>query len=273
MSATVADTLGDRRRVRAVARKVAKLGVAPLGVLERRRARDVLILGYHRVGVGDAEIDTPVRRFARQLDLLAAMGEVRSLDAALVGGGAIVITFDDGTRDFYERALPLLVERRLPVLLYLATAMTEDPEPLGLGPALTWSMIEEAVATGFVTIGSHTHRHANLRNLDSREAEEEMRRSKELIEDRLGLPCRHFAYPWGVGSHEADRIARELYDTAALDGWRTNRWGQIDPHRLGRTPVLRSDGMGIFFRLKARGMLDGERYLYQAFRRGPWRKG
>jgi hypothetical protein len=271
MSATATNTPKGRRRMSAVARKVAKLGVTPLGMLGRRRPRDVLILGYHRVGVGDAEIDMPVRTFARQLDLLSAEGEVRSLDDALDDGGAIVITFDDGTRDFYERVLPMLVERRLPVLLYLATAMTEDPEPLGLGPGLTWSMIEEAVASGFVTIGSHTHRHANLARLDSREADEEMRRSKELIEDRLSLPCRHFAYPWGVASHDADQVARRLFDTAALDGWRTNRWGQIDPHRLGRTPILKSDGVA-FFRLKAKGMLDGERHLYRAFGRGPWGK-
>ncbi len=34
-----------------------------------------------------------------------------------------------------------------------------------------------------------------------------MRRSKELIEDRLGAACRHFAYPWGVGSPAADATA------------------------------------------------------------------
>ncbi len=98
-----------------------------------------------------------------------------------------------------------------------------------------------------------------------------MRRSKELIEDRLGVPCRHFAYPYAVGSACADRAARRLFDSAALEAWRTNRLGRLDPHRLGRTPVLRSDGHA-FFRAKVRGLLDAEALLYRSFGRGPWRE-
>ncbi|HEX9890534.1 MAG TPA: polysaccharide deacetylase family protein, partial [Actinomycetota bacterium] len=68
---------------------------------------------------------------------------------------------------------------------------------------------------------------------------------------------------------EADRAARDLFRTAALSAWRTNRRGRTDLHRLGRTPVLRSDGPR-FFRAKVRGMLDGEALAYRVLRRGPW---
>ncbi len=96
-----------------------------------------------------------------------------------------------------------------------------------------------------------------------------MRRSKDLIEDHLGTACAHFAYPWAVGSPAADRAARRLFRTAALDAWRTNRAGRIDPYRLGRVPILRSDGR-FFFRRKVRGELDTEAWLYRALGRGPW---
>ena len=88
-------------------------------------------------------------------------------------------------------------------------------------------------------------------------------------EDRLGVACRHFAYPWAVASPTADRVARELFDSAALDAWRSNRAGAIDPWRLGRTPVLASDGM-TFFKAKVKGRLDGEALAYRLLRRGPW---
>jgi len=259
----------DRRRSKTIARKAVKVVSLPLGVLRGRRARDVVILGYHRVGPGTAEIDMPVSTFTRQLDLLASLGGVRSLDDAIEQGGAVVLTFDDGTRDFSDEVLPLLVERKLPALLYLATGMTEEPTSLGLGPGLSWSMLRDAVATGLVSVGSHTHQHVNLARASASDAEREMRRSKELIEDRLGTACRHFAYPWGVGSPAADAISRRLFETAAIDAWRTNRWGNIDPHRLGRTPILRSDGTA-FFRMKVRGWLDLERVAYRALGRGPW---
>jgi peptidoglycan/xylan/chitin deacetylase (PgdA/CDA1 family) len=240
----------------------------PLGFTGRRRPGDLVILGYHRVGVGDGEIDMPTSMFRRHLDLLAGGGQVRSLDDALEGEGSVVITFDDGTRDFYEHALPLLVDRGLPSVLYLATSMAEeDPAPAGAG--ISWPMVRDSVATGLVTVGSHTHGHVNLARMTEEAAADEMRRSKELIEDRVGIDCRHFAYPWGKTSPGADRAGRRLFDTAALDGWRTNRRGSIDRHRLGRTPILRSDGV-TFFRAKVLGMLDSERYLYRALRRGPW---
>ncbi|HEV2950869.1 MAG TPA: polysaccharide deacetylase family protein [Actinomycetota bacterium] len=271
MNATRIEERTDRRRSMTIARKAVKVASLPLGILRGRRARDVVILGYHRVGPGTAEIDMPISAFTRQMDLLASLGEVRSLDDAIEHGGAVVLTFDDGTRDFSEEVLPVLVERKLPALLYLATAMTEEPPSLGLGPGLSWSMLRDALATGLVAVGSHTHRHVDLAHASASEAESEMRRSKELIEDRLGTPCRHFAYPWGVGSRAADEITRRLFETAAIDAWRTNRWGAIDPHRLGRTPVLRSDGTA-FFRMKVRGWLDLERVAYRAMGRGPWAK-
>jgi hypothetical protein len=100
---------------------------------------------------------------------------------------------------------------------------------------------------------------------------DEMIRSRDLIEDRLGVACRHFAYPWAVGSAAADRLARELFDSAALDAWRTNRAGTTDPWRLGRTPLLASDGLA-FFRAKLQGRLDGEALAYRLLGRGPWRR-
>lgn len=266
-------TIGSARlRALGFARKSAKAVVLPLGLPGRRRAGDVTILAYHRVGEGQREIDLPLRSFSDQLAYLAtgSGGGVRTLDDALSRKeGGIVVTFDDGYRDFIDHVLPLLDQHRMPATLYLATALVDDgrrpPDP----PPLTWSMLREAVSTGLIAVGSHTHDHANLARATEQEAESEMRRSKELIEDRIQEPCRHFAYPWGVGSAGADRAARRHFETAALDGWRTNRRGRVDRHRLGRTPILRSDGP-LFFRAKTRGLLDSEAIVYRALGRGPW---
>ncbi|MGH2659741.1 MAG: polysaccharide deacetylase family protein, partial [Actinomycetota bacterium] len=185
-------------------------------------------------------------------------------------GGGVVLTIDDGFRDFHDHVVPLLLQYRLPALLYLATGLVADGHRSPSSPdALTWSMVRDAVGTGLVTIGAHTHNHVDLSRLPEREAEKEMRRSKETIEDRLGMPCRHFAYPWGRGSAGADRAARQLFETAALVAWKTNRRTGLDRHRLGRTPILRSDGR-VFFRAKLLGLLDSEALVYRVLRRGPW---
>ena len=247
-----------------LARKASKIAVAPAGVVTRRRPGDLIVLLYHRVADGAAEIELPPSTFEEHLRYLRRREHVLGLDEALGGGGGVVVTFDDGTPDFSETVLPLLVRYRVPATLYLATGLVD-----GGRTGLSWRQLREAVDTGLVTVGSHTHSHADLRGFDERACDEEMRRSKDLIENRLGVACRHFAYPWAVGSAPADRVARRLFDSAALDAWRTNRRGRLDPYRLGRTPVLRSDGV-VLFRAKARGVLDGEAALYRLARRGPW---
>ena len=253
-----------------VAKRSAKAVALAGGIRAGRRPGDVVILLYHRLGADTrSEIELDGRTFARHLERIVAKDTPRSLEDAISGGEGVVVTFDDGTRDFYESALPLLVSHRVPALLYLATggvATNGNASP----DALTWKQLEEATATGLVTIGSHTHSHADLAAATEREADEEMRRSKELIEDRLGVSCRHFAYPWGLASPDAERVARRLFATAALDGWRVNRRAAIDPYRLARIPVLRSDGQ-FFFRAKLRGRLNGEAMLYRVAHRGPWR--
>jgi peptidoglycan/xylan/chitin deacetylase (PgdA/CDA1 family) len=257
------------------ARKVVKAAVLPGGIASGRRQGDVVVLLYHRVGPDAGEISIPAGLFERQLGLLADGDLVRTLEQALAPGGpgGIVVTVDDGYRDFYDVVLPLLVRHRVPAVLYLATALVagESVGNAGDPDALHWGQLAEAVATGLVTVGSHTHTHADLSRASEQVAEAELRRSKELIEDRLQVACRHFAYPWAVGSPAADRVVRRLFDSAALDAWRTNRQGATDPWRLGRTPILRSDGLA-FFRAKVQGRLDGEALVYRALGRGPWRR-
>jgi peptidoglycan/xylan/chitin deacetylase (PgdA/CDA1 family) len=254
------------------ARQAAKTAVLAPGVLSRRRAGDLMILLYHRVVDGRSEIELPVELFREQLAYLSDREHVVGLDEALRAppSGGIVVTFDDGYADFAETVVPALVEHSIPATLYLTTSRVGGRDGRNCR-SLSWPQLEEAVSTGLVAVGAHTHTHADLSCAGEKVCEEEMKRSKELIEDRLSRPCLHFAYPWAVSSSISDRIARRLFDSAAVGAWRTNRKGLLDPYKLGRTPVLRSDGR-FFFRAKVGGLLDGEAFFYRAARRGPWRR-
>ncbi len=266
------------RGVETVVRQAGKVAVLPIGIASRRRRGDLTILLYHRVGPGTSQIEVGPAAFAEQLAQIVRrdrpLGLDEALDPATADGGGVVVSFDDGLRDFHERVVPALVERGVPAILYLATGLVhgEGPAHVPDRERLTWSHLLECVGTGLVTIGSHTHTHADLGHASEREAAEEMQRSKDLIEDRIGVVCRHFAYPWAVASPGAELAARRIFASAALDAWRTNRRGRIDPHRLGRAPVLRADGR-FFFGAKRVGALDGEALLYRALRRGPWGRG
>lgn len=227
-----------------------------------------MILLYHRIASTAREIDVPSKLFAWHLTGLRNSGLAASLHDALspTTRGGVVVSFDDGSSDFYRTALPLLREYQVPAVLYLVTGdIANRPTDSQLG----WDHVRQAVESGLVTIGAHTHTHCNLARATPRVAEEEIRTSKQEIEDHLGIPCRHFAYPWAVGSAAADMIVRQLFDSAALYAWRTNRRAKFDPFRLGRTPVMRSDD-GLFFKAKLEGRLNAEGLFYRVGRRGPW---
>jgi peptidoglycan/xylan/chitin deacetylase (PgdA/CDA1 family) len=255
---------GVTRRAAASALKSA----SAVADVVRRPPPGVVILLYHQVGAPiGSEVNLPPDRFAQQLDHLADRGVVIALDEAVdalsPGAGpadavssapTFVVTFDDGTADFVDNALPALVERRVPVTLYVATKWVEEQQSFwNDGTLLSWTALAEALSTGLVTIGSHTHSHVLLDRLDPLSIADELDRSIELIGERLGVVAEHFAYPKALPpAPEADLAVRERFRSAALAGTRPNRRGATDPFKLARTPVQVSDGV-VWFRRKAAG--------------------
>jgi peptidoglycan/xylan/chitin deacetylase (PgdA/CDA1 family) len=265
-----------------IAQRVVKASAAAADRV-RRPPRGVVALIYHRVGAGSGlEIDLPVDLFEDQMAALAADARVTTLDEALHALASptppprdpVVVTFDDGTVDFAETALPILERHRVPVVLYLATDFVERSLPFPHdGTPLSWRTLADAVSTGLVTVGSHTHTHALLDRVPATEAEVELDRSRGLIREHLGVPADHFAYPKAVsGSPAADAAVRRRFRSAAIAGTRPNPYGRTDPHRLARSPIQVTDGMR-WFRHKAAGgmaledgirrVLDRRRYAGQ----------
>ena len=147
-----------------LARKASKATLTPLGWPARRRRGDVVVLLYHRVGPGNSEIELSPHVLDQQLQDLVASERVLTLDDVLAGDpdGGVVVTFDDGYADFHDAVLPLLVKNRVPATLYLATGLVANGAGTQRADALTWNQLREAVGTGLVTVGSHTHGHVDL---------------------------------------------------------------------------------------------------------------
>jgi peptidoglycan/xylan/chitin deacetylase (PgdA/CDA1 family) len=180
------------------------------------------------------------------------------------------VTFDDGTADFVDEVLPVLVEHEVPAVLYVATAFVAEQRsfPDG-GVPLSWSAIRDAASTGLVAIGSHTHAHILLDRVDASAAAADLDRSIELIAAEVGAPPCHFAYPKALGANTATaRVVSERFESAAIAGTRPNRYGRTDPMRLARSPIQRSDGMRWFERKVNGGMAfeDDVRRVANRFR-------
>jgi peptidoglycan/xylan/chitin deacetylase (PgdA/CDA1 family) len=175
---------------------------------------------------------------------------------------AVVVTFDDGTADFAEVAVPILARHGVPATLYLATAFVEEEREFpGGGRPVSWSALRDAGSTGLIDIGSHTHTHKLLDRVSRSEAAAELDRSIDLIGDHLDRPALDFAYPKAVlGRGDAERLVRDRFRSAAIAGTKVNPYRSTDPvratdvHRLARSPIQVSDGMDFFARKLAGGM-------------------
>ena len=257
-------------RVSTTARQSVKLAAAAVDGL-RQPQRGVNILLYHRVGARSAlEVDLPAPLFRSQMQALAASGRVVTLDRALAQLSAesmpesdpVVVTFDDGTADVVDVAVPILADAGVPAFLYLSTAFVEEGRcfPADGKPA-SWAGLADAIGSGVLNVGSHTHEHLLLDRLSELEAAEQLDRSVALIGDRLGVRAEHFAYPKAVPPNPSAEIAvKRRFKSAALAGGGSNPYLTGDVYRLARSPIQRSDGMG-WFRRKAAGGLALEGWL------------
>lgn len=98
--------------------------------VKRRRYRNIQILLYHRVNDDEDPFfpATPIRVFAKQMDYLKQNFHICSLEEAVdrmrrcdIPDNTIVITFDDGYKDNYLNAFPILKKFAIPAAIFLAT--------------------------------------------------------------------------------------------------------------------------------------------------------
>jgi peptidoglycan/xylan/chitin deacetylase (PgdA/CDA1 family) len=97
------------------------------------------------------------------------------------------------------------------------------------------------MASQGINFGSHTVNHPKLTELDDESVYKELVQSKEIIEDQLGVECRHFAYPYGLLTERT----RELVQQASFKTACTTRSGfnnaERDPLMLHRIEVYGDD--------------------------------
>jgi peptidoglycan/xylan/chitin deacetylase (PgdA/CDA1 family) len=159
-------------------------------------------------------INTLPEVFSRQIRWLRSAG-YKSMDlseawAGLTSGAdlsnRVVITFDDGYRDFYTDAMNVIKQCGFTATMFLATdRIRHTPARIEGADYLTWSEVRELSAEG-IRFGSHTVTHPDLRSLPPDQLEYELGHSKEIIEQNLGTAVDSFSYPFGFPEEDKNFI-------------------------------------------------------------------
>lgn len=233
------------------------------------------ILMYHSISNRGGATSIAPEIFLRQMDALAGSGlPVITMDdllAALRGQRAlparsVLLTFDDGFRDFADTAWPILSRHGFRPIVYLPTAHVGKAEGWAGAAAppralMSWAEIRALAAEG-VLFGSHTVSHSDLTLLGPEERMAELVVARRKLEDMLDRPVDHFAPPYGRAAPDVRRQIAQVYRTSV--GTLLGQAGaDCDPFDLPRIEMFYFTDLA-----RWRDWLAGRGRTYLALRRG-----
>jgi peptidoglycan/xylan/chitin deacetylase (PgdA/CDA1 family) len=156
----------------------------------------------------------------------------------------VVITFDDGFRDCLRHAAPLLHEAGLRATMYVVAGLLGKtsrwlaPEGLQNLPLVSSHEARELEQAG-VVCQSHSFSHPRLAELSNADIARELSLSRRVLEDELGHPVRHLAYPHG--SYDG-RVTAEAREAGYLTGYTTRPGKAVSADDVLAVPRVKVDG-------------------------------
>jgi len=186
-----------------------------------------MVVYYHRIAEDDANAWTvsfelfrrQVRWMKRRFDMISLDEAQRRIRAGKNHRPSVSITFDDGYAVNCQRALPWLIEQRMPCTYFVTAHNVLHEEPflhdLADGNRFEANSIEQLrdLDAAGVSIGAHSRTHANLAAIaDLNTLYDEVVVARDDLERAIGVEIRHFAFPFGLHANlhvEAFRLARE----------------------------------------------------------------
>ncbi|MBN2293689.1 MAG: polysaccharide deacetylase family protein [Pirellulales bacterium] len=216
------------------------------------------VVFYHRVADDVASSWTVSNRiFIRQIDWLKKHFELISLSEAqrrirnrLSGPPAVAITFDDGYSENCHRAIPYLIENKIPCTYFVTLGNVLDGAAFdhdivaGIdAPPNTMDQLREMAATG-IEIGAHCRNHIDLGGIcDQRALYDEIVAPRAVLEKELKTSVRYFAFPFAqymnLNSDAFSLAAKAGYE-GIVSGYGGYNWPATDPFHIERIGISNS---------------------------------
>lgn len=184
--------------------------------------------------------------FKRHFHVVPLPDLIRRLEAGQTPNRELAITFDDGYRDNFENALPILERLSLPATFFVVSRWIGSEvvpfwdRKLGIRhPWMTWEQVRRLRDKGF-DIGAHTRTHADLGTLTACAARDEIAGARADLEQALGAAVESFAYPFGGPDNitEDNRAAvKDAGFRCCCSGFGGTVRLNTDPFRVPRVPV------------------------------------
>lgn len=175
---------------------------------------NIPVLMYHSIAYeAGNDLRVPKEKLREQMQIIKDNGftpitldELYSHfnDSAALPQKPIVITFDDGYKDNYENALPVLKEFGFKATVFVITCQTDDSTDF-----MTSAQLKEMNANG-IDIECHTVTHPHLKELSYDKQLTELKASKEKLEKMLNKKIDYIAYPYGSYNNDTVKLTKSL---------------------------------------------------------------
>lgn len=193
---------------------------------------------YHSIGNQSEYGNVSKERFESDLEFLTEHYEVADIptvaEASDDNSKQVALTVDDGFKNFFTNALPLLKEFEVPATVFVVSGeVTGHKTNLNANATLNSEQICQLVQEDLITIGNHTKTHPNLSKVTGERLREEIIAAQQYLESKFGITVDQFCYPSGDVSNEALSVVREshAYATTTQPALVT---GDMEPHLLPR---------------------------------------
>ena len=168
--------------------------------------------------------------------------------------GAVVLTFEDGFRNFYSVVAPILLARRIPATCFIITSpeFTKDVSRSDRNWDLTddesflaWDEIRELSSHG-IEFGSHTSTHVPLSGISLGEARVELNDSLNALVGKVGRSAVALSYPHGDTSESVNLLAEAVGYSCGLTTALGPNDADCDLFALRRTVIPAADDVASF---------------------------
>ncbi len=165
-------------------------------------------------------------------------------------GRPVILTFDDGYKNFIENAWPLLERADFKATLFVVTEKVGQladwdkaaSEPL---PLMSWQDLKELHAKG-LEIGSHSASHQDFTAIPAEGVMAEGQRARARLREELGAEATVIAFPWGRGNGAVRRVLARSGYRIGLTTWGGHSTLADDPMNLPRIEIFGDDDIAAF---------------------------
>lgn len=222
--------------------------------------RTLPILMYHAITCVEQEniLNLPTDIFRRQMQHLskhnyyvASLTEVAQLirEGERIPKNWVVLTFDDGHKDFYSQVYPLLKNEQFKATVFVIVNSLDKGES-----SLNWLQVQDLSKDNLIDFGAHTLTHRMLPLLDLEQAREEIFLSKQILETRLKEAIDSFCYPYGALNDSTKKLVKNAgYQVAVGTAYQRGEFKDNDIYILKRVFVSKFSRFPLVFRFMLSG--------------------